>query len=726
MKIEHSPLHSLFGPDGEFVMDDSAPTQEPMRGDRRLLSAPSTDQKKVRRLIHRSGAHAFDEVNWDEIHPDLKRMAHNGEVHRGVGVTLPDDLHRFVHDESQPVHERAHALLRHLTGERTDGDYRTGLGMHWSLDQGVAENSAQHFADHQADTNARKQDAHDFSWGRTPGEEPDYEDLQDHLHEDHGLHPHEQPGDEELAGFHTHLHRGPSPMPGQQALFPQPPHDPKRLEHAQMAPEVDPDVAHSKPATAITLHTPVPDVEDIETHIHGNPNAGGDVYHPFGHGEREVPIRSGSSLPITGISWKPVHEWSQAPDDEPGYVHHRFDDHDPPHHEARRTIHRSGSWGSQWGDDYTPSDWNADYPHDTGDPRHAGGVHRTLKVHMDNDLFRHMTGQSGVSDEEVAHHVLHAATKHPNLGLHWTDDLSHAYRVAGASNWGEGKSWYSDHAGEREHDSFPGTVIVHARFPKREHIETDPEVLRRYNVGGYGSDSESEVPIKTGAPVHITGVSWSSYNTPHKGDFKRHDFSEPKQHLAKIATVLNTQIERLNKGDQIRTPTGQTSAVHGIRPHETDSRLVYLDTDMGTSTVQKGTGFQVVPKNSQQQELPDIGNPMGGNSAQLPGAGRTPGGPGAGGNKQINTAQTPCPNCGNTGTLHMQGGNYVCSTCGFTVAAGGSPGGLLFTNQPHGFMPGRRKPGEVPKAHVWASKYITTDTESQLTRRARQVLGGAE
>lgn len=529
MKIEHNPLHSLFGPDGEFVMDDSAPQQESMRGDRRFPSAPSTDQKKIRRLIHRSGAHAFGEVDWDEIHPTLKNWADNGEIHRGVGVTLPDDLHRFVHDESQPMHERAHALLRHLTGERERGDHRSGLGMHWSLNNSVAENSAEHFADHHADTNANAQDAHDFSWGRTPGEEPDYQDLQDHLHEDHGLHPDEQPEDEQLAGFHTHLHRGPSPMSGQQTLFPQPAHDPKRLEHTQMGPELDPATPHGKPATAVVLHTPVPEIHDIETHLHGNPNAGGDVYHPFGHGEREVPIVSGTSLPITGVSWKPVHEWSQAPEPEPDYVHHRFGDHDVPHHEAKKT-----------------------------------------------------------------------------------------------------------------------------------------------------------------------------------------------------ATVLNTQIERLNKGDQIRTPTGQTSVVHGIRPHETDSRIIYLDTDMGTSTVKKGTDFQVVPKNSQQQELPGIGNPMGGNSAQLPGAGNTPGGPGAGGSKQINTAQTPCPNCGNTGTLHLQGENYVCSTCGFTVAAGGSPGGLLFSNQPHGVMPGRRKPGEVPKAHVWASKYITTNAESQLTRRARQVLGGAE
>lgn len=190
------------------------------------------------------------------------------------------------------------------------------------------------------------------------------------------------------------------------------------------------------------------------------------------------------------------------------------------------------------------------------------------------------------------------------------------------------------------------------------------------------------------------------------------------------STVLNTQVERLNKGDQVRSPTGQSSSVKGIRPHETDSTLMYLDTDQGTSTVKKGTDFQVVPHNSQQQELPDIGNPMNeGNSAQVPAGGRGAGGPAAPQGSGANI-HMQCPNCGNTGTMRMHGGNFICSVCGFTIAAGGSPGGLLFSNQEHGVMPGRRKPGEVPQSHVWASRYAV-QTESQFASRFRQAaLGG--
>jgi hypothetical protein len=210
---------------------------------------------------------------------------------------------------------------------------------------------------------------------------------------------------------------------------------------------------------------------------------------------------------------------------------------------------------------------------------------------------------------------------------------------------------------------------------------------------------------------------------PNCPPWEHHDNGYKPKYSSRTATVLNTQVERLNKGDQVRTPTGQTMEVKGIRPHETDATKMYLDTDSGTSVVDRGLNFQVVPKNSQQQELPDIGNPMGGNSAQTPGAGHGPGGPAPTPGKSP-VANTPCPNCHTTGSLHLRSGNYMCTVCGFTIAAGGTPGGLMFSNQPRGFTPQRRAPGTVPQAHVWASKYSTHDGESQMARRARQVLGG--
>lgn len=570
--------------------DGFAPYQEPMRAHRSgPRRAPSTDQKKIRRQIHRSGeleskgaAYGTDRLpphervtDWDDVvgdHDTSDWRIHRGiklwpkgdlwdrvndesrpvherahelikhitsergnlgmltstaagymdandwdanlqridSIHRGIGVHLPPELHNLVHDESQPVEDRAHALLRHLAGERTD-DPRSGLGPHWTSEKSVAEDFAEKDAQHRANT-AHPHQGEGAPWGSSPGER-DGDALWEHLTQGHGIHEDRlHDSDEWLHGAHVHLHSS----GGQKVAHPDLEHDHDDLDGEFRAPPVK----HGQPATAVVLHGPTPQREDISDAGQGE---GGMTYNWDSHGEREVTLNKGASVPVTGISWALIH-----------------------------------------------------------------------------------------------------AEDHP-----------------------------------------------------------DKEWLPQYT---------------------------------------RHTFHTPQpHHAARTATVLNTQVERLNKGDRVRNATGQTFEVKRIRPHETDSTLMYLDTDLGTSTVKRGTDFQVIPRNSQQQELPDTGNPMGGNFNVLPGAGRTPGGGGLSSGEIGST----CPNCGNTGTLHVQGGDFVCSVCGFTISSTGSPGDLTFTNQPSGHLPARRRPGEVPRAHIWASKYVTSnDSSSQIARRARQVSGG--
>lgn len=570
--------------------DGFAPYQEPMRAHRSgPRRAPSTDQKKIRRQIHRSGeleskgaAYGTDRLpphervtDWDDVvgdHDTSDWRIHRGiklwpkgdlwdrvndesrpvherahelikhitsergnlgmltstaagymdandwdanlqridSIHRGIGVHLPPELHNLVHDESQPVEDRAHALLRHLAGERTD-DPRSGLGPHWTSEKSVAEDFAEKDAQHRANT-AHPHQGEGAPWGSSPGER-DGDALWEHLTQGHGIHEDRlHDSDEWLHGAHVHLHSS----GGQKVAHPDLEHDHDDLDGEFRAPPVK----HGQPATAVVLHGPTPQREDISDAGQGE---GGMTYNWDSHGEREVTLNKGASVPVTGISWALIH-----------------------------------------------------------------------------------------------------AEDHP-----------------------------------------------------------DKEWLPQYT---------------------------------------RHTFHTPQpHHAARTATVLNTQVERLNKGDRVRNATGQTFEVKRIRPHETDSTLMYLDTDLGTSTVKRGTDFQVIPRNSQQQELPDTGNPMGGNFNVLPGAGRAPGGGGLSSGEIGST----CPNCGNTGTLHVQGGDFVCSVCGFTISSTGSPGDLTFTNQPSGHLPARRRPGEVPRAHIWASKYVTSnDSSSQIARRARQVSGG--
>lgn len=78
--------------------------------------------------------------DWDHILDGVH------EIHRGVGVLLHPSIHRIVHDESRPVHERAHLLLREIAkgDPETRGRMRDkSIGTHWTTEKGVAEDFAE-------------------------------------------------------------------------------------------------------------------------------------------------------------------------------------------------------------------------------------------------------------------------------------------------------------------------------------------------------------------------------------------------------------------------------------------------------------------------------------------------------------------------------------------------------------------------------------------------------
>lgn len=547
-----------------------------------------------------------------------------------------------------------------------------------------------------------------------------------------------------------------------------------------------------------------------------------------------------------------------------------------PSTDRKKRMRRAAAWETIQGHgEERKTDWDG-LIKDWGADKDKIRIHRSMTLYPPADLYDKVTDSSVPKHEKAQALIDHLQGSGKGLGRHWSTSEDHAKRVGFAGGW----SAIGNNESEKEENqySLPLSVIVHAHFPERHHIEDDPKVLEEHHVTPWGGsehyEDEEEVPLKEGAHVNVTGLSWSDRTNPRPSEWTTHRYdtdaearekqeSEERQrkiddlhrsrpaegeslshgfavHLPRdvhqrlvdpavpaeerahelvkhvkqqgvrwgnrddphgggkalnlyrehgepviqgtlsgktppgtnayqvrhgyegmgpapihgvywhesapgadverapshkhnfgpgtphTATVLNTQVERLNKGDQVRTPTGQVAEITGRpRPHETDSGKVYLDTDMGTTLVSRGTDFQVVPRNSQQQELPDIGNFAGGNAGELPGAGRTPGGPGTahmpGSNPAVSHAA--CPNCGNTGTLSLKGSQFVCSVCGFQIAAGGSPGGLTFTNWPSGVMPPRKKPGEVPKAHVWASRNATLRDEGNvIARRARQVL----
>ena len=137
------------------------------------------------------------------------------------------------------------------------------------------------------------------------------------------------------------------------------------------------------------------------------------------------------------------------------------------------------------------------------------------------------------SDEDVAHgliaahqeeHFPYQRDQRELFGTHWTSDEGVAQGFAREHE----RAHFEDDDQCPDHDehSEATPVVFHARRPQRHEIEDDPRRLGWQNVDDY-ADPEHEVPIRHGAPVHITGVSWLKH-TAIGPMWHRHDLREPK------------------------------------------------------------------------------------------------------------------------------------------------------------------------------------------------------
>lgn len=187
--------------------------------------------------------------------------------------------------------------------------------------------------------------------------------------------------------------------------------------------------------------------------------------------------------------------------------------------------------------------------------------------------------------------------------------------------------------------------------------------------------------------------------------------------LAVQATRLPTQIERANPGDSMRTPQGQTVKIKKVRPHETENDKVYVDTDMGTAIMSRGTDVELVPYNSRQKELPGSGSPSG-NVGQLPGSGRGAGGEGM-------TGKAPhCPVDG--AKMVFRNNIWVCPVDGTTGPTSVAPEGMAPVDWGRGNLVDRQRNRGVPQTHLWASKYNTVDRPPMAAHVAKRVLSTME
>lgn len=211
-------------------------------------------------------------------------------------------------------------------------------------------------------------------------------------------------------------------------------------------------------------------------------------------------MRHNPEDPEAGYRYRKEHDEDYQPDECPecGGDRHFRERHDDEH----RAYLDDQDWYTDWEGMDMPSH-----------------IHRGMAVHLPQELHDFVHDESRPAAHRAAalasHLVGHPSSDSENgLGHYWSESPDQS------KGYAEGRpSWLRPGAGEARERT---PVMVHAHFPGREHIETDPETLRHWKVLKYGYARDNlEYPISEGAPIRLSGISWA------RPDHRHHDVDFP-------------------------------------------------------------------------------------------------------------------------------------------------------------------------------------------------------
>jgi 8-oxo-dGTP pyrophosphatase MutT (NUDIX family) len=133
--------------------------------------------------------------------------------------------------------------------------------------------------------------------------------------------------------------------------------------------------------------------------------------------------------------------------------------------------------------------------------------------------YLHREGFHGGTQEDIPW----GSDTEGHLGVHWTPS-EEAGKSWGSEDWDEGPVGVHGPKPSVTH------IVLHAQSPERHEIEHDPDNLEARHMYGFDHPrSEHEIPLKYGAPVRLTGISWKRGG---EHEWTRHDFGQPSHHLA--------------------------------------------------------------------------------------------------------------------------------------------------------------------------------------------------
>ncbi len=437
-------------------------------------------------------------TDWDKHYPSV------GDIHRGVGVHLPQDLHDRLHAEDEDLEDDGddrssvmHDLVGHLN--------KHPGGWHWTTSSDKAQEFAHdygNYADQEHDTPRTYLNL----TGHRPAREhieTDLEKLTDTDDQDYGgaVERYDSPsGEREVplkAGTKVHLKdigfqlHGPRSRDGQGGW-----------RHHNL--EDDDSVVGPRHVTASYFGVKTANEQLELFHVKPNPKPAPPKVH--------VP----------------------EPDDEDEYEpdeceHCGEDKKSEDHGEAHEDWLRDQKWHTDWDEDRPVGAHNND--------EIQRGMAMSLPKHI-HDIVHDTSRPAHERGEVLANHVIQSANDNGHIGRFWTDEDSVSRQYAEGSRVSLGSK--DDHGTDKT------PVVVHVGFPGYHKIEKDPEELEHHGVYSYHIDTNREVPLQHGTALEVKGVSWApprdNYipHTSEPHEWQRYDFKEPIKAMSSKKTKLPT------------------------------------------------------------------------------------------------------------------------------------------------------------------------------------------
>lgn len=271
----------------------------------------------------------------------------------------------------------------------------------------------------------------------------------------------------------------------------------------------------------VILHADKPHPKDVETRPQVLKDKG--VWsHDYQYGDAEVPVRKGRGVQLRGISWKPDGAHPEA--DASGWVHHTF---------GEGMQHKASVPGEE--------------------------VHRGLNLGLASD-----EDVEALHADPVGYLQSHGYRPH-ETGIHWSTDPYTSHNFALAHE-------------EDEDDATPHThgVILHGQVAPEHVVQPGTSEWQDYADQHeiFDGGHEQERTVRTGAPVHITGVT--AVSKPVWGHEGRETQVPWSQHVTASMTVQAEDGDygqmsaegSLKKQASLPNPYGHKNAEQGMASDE--------------------------------------------------------------------------------------------------------------------------------------------------------------